>query len=143
MTTYARLTQDKLALEALVELTAEQLAQMQANGKAALLRLYVVDAQPVPTTGQKVVAGTPMIDATTYHRTYVLAAKTASELDAEAQVAELVQLRTLITALQADIDAGITAAPTTAAQAFVEIQDLKRRALRADRVLKWLVKQQQ
>lgn len=141
MTTYARLTQDGTALEAILELTALQYAALAA-WKRSFLRLYVIDAQPEPSTTQKVVPGAPSIGVAEYHVTWQLVAKSQAELDRDDQTTELALLRTLLGALQADIDAGITAAPTTAAQAFVEIQDLKRRALRADRVLKWLVKQQ-
>lgn len=141
MTTYARLTQDKTAFEALVELSAEQFSALAA-WKQSFLRLYVVDAPPTPSATQLVIEGAPLIDATTYHKTWTLRDKTQEELDADTQVVELAQLQNMIAALTADIQAGITAAPTTAAQAFVEIQDLKRRALRTDRAIRWLIKQQ-
>lgn len=126
---------------ALRDITPEQYAALALN-KRAELRIYIVDAQPIPTAGQVVIAGGVVVGPVEAHLTYTLRAKTAAELDVAADVAELTQLRAAISALQADVAAGITTAPTTAAQAFIEIQDLKRRALRADRILLWLLKRQ-
>lgn len=146
MTTYARLRAD-LSFDTLVELTALQYTALQANGKAQFLRLYSEDAQATPSATQYVNAGPYVTDATTTRKTWTLVNKTQAQIDAEAllasQATTLTALKIAITVLQADVTAGITAAPTTAAQAFTEIQDLKRRALRADRVLLWLLRQQQ
>lgn len=141
MSTYARLKAD-LSFDRLVELSPEQYTALQANGKAAWLRLYVVDAQPVPSSTQLVIDGPYVSDATTTHRTFVLVDKTAQHLASEAQQAALVLLQQAVAVLQADIATGITPAPTTAAQAFLEVQDLKRRALRSDRILLWILRQQ-
>jgi hypothetical protein len=102
----------------------------------------IVDAQPVPNASQVVIDTGIVIGQTEAHQTWGLRDKTQAELDADAQAAELAQLKAMVAALTTDIQAGITAAPTTAAQAFVEIQDLKRRALRTDRAIRWLLKQQ-
>jgi hypothetical protein len=126
----------------LLDITPEHYALLQANGKAAFLRLWVPTAPPVPSSAQRVAEAAPIIDATNATQAWALVQKTPAELDVDAQTTELAQLKTLIAALTSDIQAGITAAPTTAAQAFVEIQDLKRRALRTDRAIRWLLKQQ-
>jgi hypothetical protein len=110
--------------------------------KAANHRLYVIDAQPVPNAGEKVVDAGVVVGPVEARRTWALAPKTADELEADAQVSDLNSLKAALTAITAEIAAGITQAPTTAAQAFVEIQDLKRRALRTDRAIRWLIKQQ-
>ena len=128
--TYVRLDASLLVIERFgIELTAPEFAALQANGKASSLRLWVIDAQPVPSATQVVIDAGYVIEATQARKTWTLRNKTQAELDAEQQAADLVVLKALVTALNADIAAGITAAPTTAAQAFVEIQDLKRRAL--------------
>lgn len=99
----------------------------------------IVDAQPVANASQVVVGPVVVIANGEAHATYSLRSKTQAELDAESQATELTQLKAMLSALSADIAAGITPAPTTAAQAFVEIQDLKRRALRTDRAIRWLL----
>jgi hypothetical protein len=141
MTIYARLTPAG-TFDALVDLTPEQYALMQANGKAALLRTYSVDAEPVPSASQRVDPGPYVSDATTTRKTWVLVNKTQEELDADAQRTEIALLKAQLTGLQTDITTGITAAPTTAAQAFVDIQDLKRMILRLNRIARWLLKNQ-
>lgn len=126
----------------LLDITQAQFDSLAGNPKRAFLRPYVVDAQPVPSASEVVINAGYVIEPTQVRRTWALRQKTAAELATEADATELAQLKQVIGALQADISDGITAAPTTAAQAFLEIQDLKRRALRCDRVLLWLLKQQ-
>jgi hypothetical protein len=102
----------------------------------------VIDAQPVPSASQVVVQNAITFGATTATQTWSLRAKTQAELDGDAQAAELTALRTMVQALTDDIALGVTAAPTTAAQAFVHIQELKRQQLRVNRAVRWLLKQQ-
>jgi hypothetical protein len=141
MTTFARINPLTSAIE-LVDITQAQFDALAGNPKRAFLRPFVIDTQPVPAADQVVVDAGYVIEPNQVRRTWALRAKTQGELDAAAQDAELALLKQVTGALQADIADGITAAPTTAAQAFVAIQDLKRRALRADRVLLWLLRQQ-
>jgi hypothetical protein len=141
MPTFARIDPSTSAI-ALVDITQAQFDALAGNPKRAFLRPLVIDAQPVPSATEVVVDAGYVIEPTQVRRTWALRAKTQAELDAVAQDAELALLKQAISVLQADIADGITAAPTTAAQAFVQIQDLKRRALRADRVLLWLLRQQ-
>jgi hypothetical protein len=143
MTIYARLDPVTNALSALVDLTPEQYATMQANGKALFLRLYIIDAQPAPSAAQKVIEGAPLITATEYHKTWSLVNKTQAELDADAQAAELVQLKAMVAALTTVIDAGVTTAPTTLAEAVTKIQAQNVQLVRLARVARWLIKQQQ
>lgn len=142
MTTYARIDPASGLVRDTIELTPEQFAALSGNPKQSFLRPLVIDAMPTPASNQLVTSMGYVVEATQVRQTWGLRTKTQSELDSEAQGAERGLLRAMITALQADVTTGITAAPTTAAQAFVEIQDLKRRALRADRILLWFVKQQ-
>lgn len=101
-----------------------------------------VKVQPVPTASQALGDAGIVYTPTTATQTWALRNKTQAELAAETQAADWAILRGLVAALTTDIQAGITAAPITAAQAFLEIQDMKRRALRTDRAIRWLVKQQ-
>ncbi len=142
MTIYARLDPLTNALSTLVDLTPEQYATMQGNGKALFLRLYLIDAQPTPSASQKVIEGTPLVTATEYHKTWTLANKTQAELDADAQAAELVQLKAMVAALTTVIDAGVTTAPATLAQAVTKIQDQNAQLVRLARIARWLLKQQ-
>jgi hypothetical protein len=92
MTTYVRLTQDKLAVEKSdIELSAQEFAAL-VEWKQSFMRLYVVDAAPVPSASQVVEAGVPLITPTEYHATWVLREKTADELEAEALNGEKAQL---------------------------------------------------
>jgi hypothetical protein len=87
MTTYARVNAQG-AFDGLVDLTPEQYAALQVNGKAAWLRLWIVDPQPVPTADQVVVNNGIAITATEAHQTWGLREKTAAELEAESIAAE-------------------------------------------------------
>jgi hypothetical protein len=141
MPTFARIDPITNAI-APVEITQAQFDALAGNPKRAFLRPLVIDAQPVPSATEVVIDAGYVIEPTQVRRTWALRAKTQAETDAAAQDAELALLKQAISVLQTDIADGSTAAPTTAAQAFVQIQDLKRRALRADRVLLWLLRQQ-
>jgi hypothetical protein len=87
MTTYARIDAQG-AFESLVNLTPEQYAALQANGKAAWLRLWIVDPQPVPAAAQVVVNNGIAITATEAHQTWTVREKTAAELETESIAAE-------------------------------------------------------
>jgi hypothetical protein len=141
MPTFARIDPQTSAI-ALVEITQAQFDALAGNPKRQFLRPLVVDGPPVPSATEVVSDGGYVIEPTQVRRTWALRAKTQAEIDATAQADELALLKQAISVLQVDIADGITAAPTTAAQAFVQIQDMKRRALRADRVLLWLLRQQ-
>ena len=93
MTTYYRVSDG-----ALRELSAEQYAALAAN-KRADLRLYVVDAQPVPGANQVVIDAGIVVGPGEAHRTYVLRDKTADELEADSLRTE----RDQIDAILADI----------------------------------------
>lgn len=88
MTAYVRLNADG-AIERHLDLTPDQYAALEANGKAAWLRLWVVDPQPVPTATQVVEPGPITISATEARQTWTVREKTAAELEAEAVAAEL------------------------------------------------------
>ena len=83
MTTYYRVSDG-----ALRELTPENFAVMQSNGKAADLRLFVVDAQPVPAAGQAVAAAGIVVGPVEAHQTWSLRSKIADELETDALLAE-------------------------------------------------------
>jgi hypothetical protein len=142
MTTFARIDPATNAVRDTVELTPEQYAAFEGNPKRDYWRPLVIDAKPTPSASQRVESAGYVIEPTQVRMTWRLVDKTAAELEADANAAELGQLRALLEALRADIDAGLTAAPTTAAQAYSQIQDLKRRALRTDRVLHYMLKHQ-
>jgi hypothetical protein len=97
MTTYYTITDGSL-----VDLSAEQYAGMQANGKAAaLLRLWVPVAAPVPSATQRVREIAPVITATTATQTWQLRDKTANELEAESLLAERAQIDAMLTDIAA------------------------------------------
>lgn len=101
-----------------------------------------VPAQPVPSATQVVVDAGIVFTPPTATQQWALRDKTAAELDTDAQAAERPVVQAMLDALTADIQAGAGTAPTTQAQAFAQIQALKVRALRTDRALRWLIKQQ-
>lgn len=138
MPTFARLDPLTSAVTAILELEHADVDALAAN-KRALLRPLVIDAPPTPTETEVVIAAGYIVEPTRVRRAWVVRPKTAAEIAAAVDAAELAQLKQVIDALQTDIADGITPAPTTAAQAFVAVQDLKRRALRADRILRWLL----
>jgi hypothetical protein len=87
MTTYARIDAQG-AFERLIDLTPEQFAALQANGKAAWLRLWIVDAKPVPTATQVVISAGIVITATEAHQTWSVREKTEAEQEAESIIVE-------------------------------------------------------
>ncbi|MES3013280.1 MAG: hypothetical protein V4750_06060 [Pseudomonadota bacterium] len=105
-------------------------------------RPLTIDAQPTPSASQVLVNTGIVFTATTATQTWSLRAKTQAELDADAEAAELAALKAMVQALSEDIALGVTAAPTTAAQAFVHIQEIKRQVLRLNRAVRWQLKQQ-
>lgn len=142
MTAYARIEPATGLVRDTIELTPQQFSALNGNPKQAFIKPLIIDAQPATNGSNVVVSAGYVIESTQVRQTWALRPKTQAELDAESQATEFALLRAMRTALQTDVSAGITAAPTTAAQAFIEIQDLKRRALRADRILLWLLRQQ-
>lgn len=136
MTTYYRITDGSFH-----ELSVEDYAARAPN-KLADLRVWVVDAQPVPTASQVLIDAGIVVGAVEAHQTWGLRDKTAAELDADAQAAEAPAVMAMLAALSDDIQAGAGVAPATQAQAFAQIQALKVRAVRTDRALRWLIKQQ-
>ena len=141
MPTFARIDPISSAIT-LVDISQSQFDALAGNPKRAFLRPLVIDPPPVPSSTEVLVNSGYVIEPTQVRQTWLLRAKNADELATAAQATELGLLKQAMAALQTDITAGITAAPTTAAEAFVAVQDLKRRALRTDRVLLWLLKQQ-
>jgi hypothetical protein len=95
MTTYYRVSDG-----ALRELSAEQFAALAQN-KRADLRLYVVDAQPVPTAQQVVVSGPVVVGPVEAHKTYTLRDKTATELEADSINTERAQIDAMLADIQA------------------------------------------
>ena len=120
---YARINPDNSV--SLVDLDPAFVAALIAAGnpKADSIRAYVIDAQPVPSAAQRVVDGGYVIEPTQVRKTWALAAKSAAELDAETDAAELEQLKTIAAALQAGTG--------TAGE----------RLVRVERVCVWLLKQ--
>lgn len=142
MTIYARIDPTTQAVS-LVDLTAEQFAALAGHPtKAATVRAYVIDAQPVAGAAQAVEFAGLVIEPTQVRKTWALRAKTQAELDADTQASELVQLKAEITALNTFIAANDRAAPTTPAQAFSDIATLKVATLRLARGVRWMLKQQ-
>jgi hypothetical protein len=82
MTTYYRVSD-----AALRELTAEQFAALAPN-KQADLRVYIVDARPIPSATEVVVDVGVVVGLVEAHYTYGLRAKTADELEGDALSAE-------------------------------------------------------
>jgi hypothetical protein len=135
MNTYARLGEEG-TVERLVDLTAEQYAAMQANGKAARLRLWVEDAKPTPGPGQAVQDTGIVIGAVEARQTWGLRAMTADEAEADALAAEMAQASTLIADIktQLDIENPAFNAATTAGK-FDILRTDRRVVLRAVRFL--------
>lgn len=87
MTAYVRLNSVG-AIERHLDISPEEYAALQANGKAAWLRLWIVDAKPVPTATQVVIDAGVVITATEAHQTWSVREKTAPELEAESILTE-------------------------------------------------------
>lgn len=80
-----------------VELDAEQYAALQVNGKAAYLRLWSVDPQPVPTAGEVVEVGPITVTQTDARQTWAVRAKTQAELEAEDLILERRKIEEILT----------------------------------------------
>jgi hypothetical protein len=131
MTTYYR-TKDG----SFHELSAEQFAALQANGKAEALRLYVVDLMPTPSATQVVVDAGIVLGPIEAHQTWGLRDKTADELEADAIAAELAQVDTLLANI--DTQNAITNAQfnaMTTAQKFDVLRADRNHLLRAAKFL--------
>jgi hypothetical protein len=101
MTTYARLDPATLQFATLVELTPEQYAALEVNGKAIYLRAWSVDPKPTPSATQIVFSGPIVIDATTARQTWTLQDKSAEQIDREQAEADRPQIRAMLAAMQA------------------------------------------
>lgn len=104
MTQYARVDAQG-EVERIVDLTTEQYALLQANGKADWLRLWIVDTKPEPTATQVVIDGGIVVTAIEAHQTWALREKTAAELGYEQNESDRQALVQLISALTTDIQA--------------------------------------
>lgn len=120
---YARINPDGSV--SLVDLDPAFVAALIAanNPKAASIRTYVIDTQPVPSATQNVADAGYVIEPTQVRQTWALVDKPQAVLDREADAAELAQLQAVVAALQAG--AG------TAGE----------RLVRVERVCVWLLKQ--
>lgn len=140
MATFAVLDPGTLSVVGLKELTQEQYAALNGNPKQDYIRPLVIDPRPTPEASSVAEVGHYVVEPAQVRRTWVVRAKTAAELDAEQQAAERELLRQLIDALATDVADGITAAPATLLAAAQDIQALKQRQRRADRILMWLLR---
>jgi hypothetical protein len=100
---YARLNEQG-EVELVIDLTAEQYAAMQANGKAARLRIWLVDSKPTPAAGQIVFDAGIAVGAVEAHQTWGLRQMTADELEAEAVAAAKAGYQAHIDALNLQLD---------------------------------------
>jgi hypothetical protein len=100
MTTYARLNEVG-AFRDIIDLTTDQYHALDGHPKQAMLRLYVIDAQPVPSGAQTVQDGPIVIEPTQARKTWALvdksAATLAQEADAAARLAEITLIKTVLT----------------------------------------------
>lgn len=142
MSTYARLDPLTSQVRDLVDLTQAQFDALAGNPKQAFIRPLVVDAMPVPTSAQLVYSTGYVTEADRVRQTWALRDKLPHELDMEAEAQTVSQLKALANTLQTDIAAGVTPAPSNLAGVVADLQDLKRRALRTDRVILWLLRHQ-
>jgi hypothetical protein len=134
MTTYAKLLAGQF--EKLVELTPEEYAGMQANGKAVNLRLWAPTEAPVAQAGQVVEAAAPIIDATTATQAWAVRSKTADELEAEALAAEKAQLATYLADIQTQLDiSNATRGAMTANQRLNTLENDTRATMKAAKFL--------
>lgn len=141
---YAQLDPLSNAVTRIVDLTAEQVEALQGNPKLQWLRPFVEDQLPAVTAAQIAEPGGYLVEPAQVRWTWRVRDKTPDELQADAVRDELAALKETVTdALVADIAAGVSAPPTTLAQAAAHIQELKRRQQRADRILLWLLRSAQ
>lgn len=147
MTIYARLNAEGL-VDRLVELTPEQYAALELNGKATWLRLWVVDPKPTPGATQVVVDAGIVIGATEAHQTWALRDKTQAELDAEANAADRPALLSMIAAITVDIDAYNANPDVTGttverlAKVEARVKELERQQRRDNRILRYYLRGQ-
>jgi hypothetical protein len=139
MTTYARLNPEGSAVEGLVELTADEYAGMQVNGKAARLRVWVPTAAPVPNASQVVEPAPPVIDAINVTQAWELRSKTADELEFDALQTERAQLTQYIADIQTQLDiSNATRGAMTTNQRFNTLESDTRATMKA---VKFLLRQ--
>jgi hypothetical protein len=86
MTIYYRLPTPTQAGETF-DIPPEQFAVMQANGKAADLRLWLVDPMPPFDPASQVVESSIVVGPAEARRTWAVRAKTEEELQADAAIA--------------------------------------------------------
>jgi hypothetical protein len=144
MTIYARVFES--TVEALVDLTAEQYDALQANGKSAYLRLWLVDPKPTPTALQTVVTGPVVVGQTDARQTWLIMDKNQAELDAEQNAADHPTLLAMIAALTTDIDT-YNANPDVSGTSVerltkleTRVKDLERQQRRDNRILRYYLR---
>jgi hypothetical protein len=136
MTIYARIEDDgSITLRdldpALVAMWVET-----NNPKALQLRLYVVDAQPVPSATQVVIDAGVVVGPLEAHQTWGLRAKTADELEAEALAAEKEQVNAYLTEVNTQLDiTNATYNAMTNAQKLDVLRDDRRVTLKVAKFL--------
>lgn len=143
MAIYAQLAEDvngNLQVIGARELSDDQYESLAGNPKQAYFRLLVVDERPQPQPDQVVERGPFVIEPQQVRQTWATRAKTAEESAFDAELAELALLKQMIEALNVAIQAGAGVAPTTAAEAFAQIQALKVQVLRLNRIARWLLR---
>lgn len=148
MSTFARITQAGV-FDTLVELTQEQFAALQANGKAVWLRIWVVQPQPTPTATQVVISDGIVITPTEARQTWGVREKTQIELDAETNSADRPLLLQMLSAITTDIDA-YNANPDATGTAVeritkleARVKELERQQRRDNRILRYYLRTQQ
>jgi hypothetical protein len=130
MSTYYRVSDATLH-----ELTADEYAARSQN-KRADLRLYVLDAQPIPTATQMVDPGPVVVGPVEAHKTWVVRDKTANELLVDELAAEGPTIAQLIVDIKTQLDIDNTAYNAmTTADKFVVLRQDRRLLLRACRFL--------
>jgi hypothetical protein len=130
MTTYARIRDG--VFDSLHDLSAEQYNALVANGKAAHLRLWIVDPEPVDIAPQVFHQGPIVITATEARQTWVIRDKTPAELDRDSNATDLPQLKQLVTELTSDIQA-YNANPDTNGTAAERLTKLESRQKESER----------
>jgi hypothetical protein len=148
MTAYVRLNEEG-AIERHLDLTPEQYASLEVNGKSVWLRLWVVDPQPVPTATQVVEHGPVTISLTEARQTWTLRNKTQAELDAETNATDRPLLLQMLASITTDIDAYNANPDMTGtaaewrAKVDAALKDLQRQQRRDNRILRYYLRSQQ
>lgn len=144
MTIYARIVDGQVV--STFDLTPDQYAALQANGKSAHLRLWIVDAVPAPSATQVVVIGPVVVGPVEAHQTYVLRDKTQHELDGELNAADYALLKQTVAELSTDIQAYNANPDMTGTQAvqaanlWGHVKDLQRQMRRNNRILRYFLR---